>query len=433
MVRKGLYATISAMAVAAILGACGASETAQIEEAGTETIETVTVQKEDNNAKPDADYDIESYLSIQSFSYNLFDEKADAKNPVLSPTSAYLALAMAGMGADGNTKTEFDHVLGEDMVALSGNLMKKLPVESENQILSLANSAWIDDQYIVDEKWLSSIKSIMSAEEYQGDLSSVDAMDNMNSWINEKTNSLIKKMVTKPFPDRTRLVLFNTIYFKGKWCSPFEVNLTYADTFHVSDTEQVETAMMHKSSEYFDYISNDFAEGLIFPYLSDAEEHNLALIALKPREEMDVREMYHELDSDVVSEMISGKQSVLVNTMLPKFEIAFESDLNDDLINMGLIDGFDPDKADFTLMGRSENENNLYISLVKQKAKIIVDEEGTEAAAVTEVAMLDSCAFIAEEPINVYFNEPFMYMIMDMDNEVPLFMGILDNPLQIND
>lgn len=454
MIKKRLYAVIAAVVVTVVLGACGSNEivaniteestmseeesvikgeTAQIEETDTETMETVTDQTDENTAKPETDHDIESYQSLQNFSYNLFAEKADAKNPVLSPTSAYLALAMAGLGADGNTRTEFDHVLGEDMMALSGNLMNTLPVESERQILLLANSAWIDDQYIVEEKWLDSIKSVMSAEAYQDDLSSTNAMNNMNSWIDEKTKSLINKMITQPLPDRTRLVLFNTIYFKGKWCNPFEMNHTYTDTFHISDTEQVEIAMMHKLSEYFDYVSNDFAEGLIFPYLSDTAEHNLALIALKPREDMDVREMYQKLNSDVVSEMISDQQTVLVNTMLPKFEIAFEADLNDNLINMGLIDGFDSDKADFTLMGRNESENNLYISLVKQKAKIIVDEEGTEAAAVTEVAMLESCALIEEEPIDVFFDEPFLYMIMDMDKEIPLFVGILDNPAETNE
>ena len=454
MVKKRLFAVIAAVAVMVVLGACGSngtvaniteestvseeenvikSETAQIEENDTETTEAVIDQADENNTMQENDFDIESYQSLQSFSYNLFAEKTDAKNPVLSPTSAYLALTMAGLGADGNTRTEFDHVLGEDMMALSGNLMNTLPVESDYQILSLANSAWIDDQYIVDEKWISSIKSVLSAEEFQDNLSSTDAMNRMNSWIDEKTKSLIKKMIAKPLPERTRLVLFNTIYFKGKWCNPFEMDLTYTDTFHVSDTEQVETAMMHKSSEYFDYVSNDFAEGLIFPYLSDTAEHNLALIALKPREDMDVRELYQNLNSDVVSEMISDQQTVMVNTMLPKFEIAFEADLNDNLINMGLVDGFDPDKADFTLMGRNESENNLYIGLVKQKAKIIVDEEGTEAAAATEVAMIESCALIEEEPIDVFFDEPFLYMIMDMDREIPLFMGILDNPAETND
>ena len=131
--------------------------------------------------------------------------------------------------------------------------------------------------------------------------------------------------------------------------------------------------------------------------------------------------------------MLKNKMTSLVNIKLPKFEISFEDSLNDSLMNMGLVDGFDPEKADFSLMGKNVSGNNLYISLVKQKAKIIVDEEGTEAAAATEVMMAEACALFPEEPIDVYFDEPFLYIIMDMDREIPLFMGILDNPAAIKE
>ncbi|MDE6056193.1 MAG: serine protease, partial [Lachnospiraceae bacterium] len=95
--------------------------------------------------------------------------------------------------------------------------------------------------------------------------------------------------------------------------------------------------------------------------------------------------------------------------------------------NMGLTECFDYEKSDFSRMGRPNSGNNLYISLVRQKAKIIVDEEGTEAAAVTEILARDGGGMLSE-PKQLYFNEPFLYMIMDMDRELPLFIGILDNP-----
>lgn len=445
MIKSKVYTIVGAISVMCMIGGCGNSsedvsvpvesvaddESSNVEEVGPET-ETVVSLTDESNTALDVDYEIESYQSIQDFSYQLFAEQLEAENPVLSPTSAYLALAMAGFGSEGNTKAQFYQVLGEDMLAMSDHLMNTLPVDSERQILSLANSAWIDDQYIVDEKWIGTIKSVMDAEVYQTNLPTTETMKSMNDWINEKTNGLIEKMLAKPLSDDARLVLFNTIYFKGKWCNPFDANDTYADTFQINDEEQVDINMMHKYSEYLDYVSNDFAEGLILPYQTDSEDHNLAMLVLKPKG-TDVREMYHSLSADKVSELISNKQSVLVNTKLPKFEISFENSLNESLINMGLADGFDADKADFSLMGRNESGNNLYISLVKQKAKIIVDEEGTEAAAVTEVAMLEACALIEEEPIDVFFDEPFLYMIVDMDKEIPLFLGILDNPTVANE
>ena len=95
---------------------------------------------------------------------------------------------------------------------------------------------------------------------------------------------------------------------------------------------------------------------------------------------------------------------------------------------MGLGQAFDKDKADFSGIGTMPEGENLYISLVRQKAVICVDEEGTEAAAVTEVEMRDAGAEKVEEPLNVFFREPFLYMIMDMETNVPLFMGIMDDP-----
>lgn len=454
MNKKRFYITISAISVMCVLGACGnnktydagldknvsESENSEVTDTEGETVKQEDIKQEDTGVETIAnltensntgvtiDYSINSYQSIQDFSYQLFKENMETQNPVLSPVSAYLALAMAGFGADGNTWTEFYQLLGDSIQPISDDLMNTLPVESENQILSLANSAWIDDQYIVDENWIGSIKSLLDAEAYQTNLSSTDAMNSMNNWIKTKTNNMIDEMVTGPLDYDTRLVLFNTIYFKAKWNNPFDANSTYLDQFEINDDEQIEIDMMHKDSEDFEYVYSDFAEGLIFPYYADAEGHNLALVALKPTEGMNVREMYSKLTSDVVSEMLNSKQTMLVNTKLPKFEISFEENLNDSLMNMGLTDCFDAEKADFSLMGRNENGNNLYISLVKQKAKIIVDEEGTEAAAATEVMMFESCALIEEEAIDVYFDEPFLYMIIDMDKEIPLFIGILDNP-----
>ena len=96
---------------------------------------------------------------------------------------------------------------------------------------------------------------------------------------------------------------------------------------------------------------------------------------------------------------------------------------------MGLKTCFDVEKADFSRIGESENGDTLYIDLVRQKAKIIVDEAGTEAAAVTEVMMKYRSAMpVMEEPLEVFFDEPFLYMIMDIENEIPLFIGIMDNP-----
>lgn len=95
-------------------------------------------------------------------------------------------------------------------------------------------------------------------------------------------------------------------------------------------------------------------------------------------------------------------------------------------MNIGLVECFNEKKANFDQLGKTSYNDTLYIDLVRQKAKIIVDEEGTEAAAATEVLMMGGA--IMTNPKELYFNEPFIYIIMDMETEVPLFLGILDNP-----
>ena len=111
-----------------------------------------------------------------------------------------------------------------------------------------------------------------------------------------------------------------------------------------------------------------------------------------------------------------------MNIDLPKFEITFDQILNDSLIELGLESAFDADKADLTGLGKADHDGNIYISLVRQKADIRLDEEGTEAAAATEIAMVEATS------LNMVFDHPFLYMIMDMDTQIPLFIGIIDNP-----
>ena len=256
-------------------------------------------------------------------------------------------------------------------------------------------------------------------------------MTHINRWIDTNTNGLIDKMLEKPLDSETRLALFNTVYFKGKWQYPFKFTDTYKETFYINKaqntTEQID--MMNMYLKEIAYISNDFTEGVILPYQNNNNE-NLAFIALKPTDESSIRDVYHKLTKTVINDLIGNKQTRRVNLKLPKFEITFDIELNESLKNMGLQDCFDEVKANFNQMGQTKTGYNLYISLVRQKAKIIVDEEGTEAAAATEIAMAEGCCLIVDEPYDIYFNEPFLYMIMDMDQNIPLFLGILDTPVQ---
>ncbi len=444
MRRKSILIASTVMTSVCLLGACGKIKSES--EVWQEEL-SVSDKREENQMETAVadltgqtaqgvtiDYNIDSYESVQKFGYNLLAQSIQDENPVLSPVSAYLALSMAGCGADGTTKEEFYNVLGNDMMALSDDMMNILPAKGDLLNLSIADSAWIDDAFIVDDTWLGTVRSLMDAEAFQTDLSTENTMNEINHWIENKTNGLIDKMLSEPLDEQARLALFNTVYFKGKWEIPFEANDTCKEDFYLykgqGATEQVD--MMNLYETNLDYIANDFAEGVILPYQKNDDSccENMAFVALKPIGNENIREVYDKLTNEVIVDFLVNKQTELVNLKLPKFEITFDKELNECLSNMGLAECFDVEKANFDRMGKTQSGDNLYISLVHQKAKIIVDEEGTEAAAVTEVIMACGAAIVEPQyPKEVYFNEPFVYMIMDLDKELPLFIGILDNPV----
>lgn len=451
MIRKKLLIALTMSASACLLGACGSmvnkplstvqqgvnqeeTEKSEAEQGFTDREEDKMDSKAANLTEQTAvavtiDYNIDSYESVQNFCYQLLNSNINDKNPVLSPVSAYLALSMAGCGADGTTKDEFYDVLGNGMTALADDMMNTFPSKGDTLKISVENSAWIDDEFTVNDEWLGMIRSLMDAEAFQTDLAAPETMNQINRWIENKTNGMIDKLLSEPLDARTRLALLNTVYFKGKWQIPFEANDTYKEEFYLNkpqnESEQVD--MMHLYTTDLDYISNDFAEGCILPYRTDGDQ-NMAFVALKPTDNNDIRDVYSKLTGEVMKDLLVNKKTELVNLKLPKFEITFDKVLNDSLKSMGLNECFDMEKADFDQMGKTQSGDNLYISLVRQKAKIIVDEEGTEAAAVTAILMECGAAFDPVEPKALYFNEPFIYMIMDIEKEIPLFIGILDNP-----
>lgn len=375
------------------------------------------------------DYEKTSLNDLHSFSYKLFENNMDEHNPVMSPVSAYLALAMAAEGAEGDTKVSFNNLFGNEITAVADDLMNKLPDKSKEFELSLANSAWIDDQYDVNSDWLIKLKSCYDAQAFQTDLQDEAIVDNVNSWVEKKTNKLIKRMIDDPFMEEDVLVLFNTIYFDAKWQNKFSRSLM--DEFKLSADEYCDAELMTNFGYHYEYMENEVARGIIMPYRNENGK-KYAMVSLLPKNDMSVREMYSKLISEnEMARLIDNRELKMVNLKYPKFEIEFEKVLNESLMNMGLDIAFDSQKADFTAMGQPKNGRNTFISLVLQKAKIQVDKDGTKAAAVTEVVVTtESCALQEEEPIEVFFDEPFLYMIMDIDEQIPLFIGVLDNPNQ---
>lgn len=351
----------------------------------------------------------------------------EAENPVLSPLSAYLCLAMLMPGAKENTKAEFEKILGADwdyVSALAADIAAQLEKTGGSTKLDLANSIWTDDdKAVIEEEWLKTVKAYFGPDIYSADLPSDGALKAINKWVNDKTNGMIPKLHDENYDKDTIMVLLNALYMKADWAHKFEGNYTNDREFTKSDGSTVTVPFMNMFEAYESYIKTDGAEGIMLPY----DDGRLAFIALKP-DSGDARGYAASLTGAKLKELIAAaKADTFVTVNMPKFSTGYSVYLTDALKAMGMTDAFDPFLADLSGAGRGV-DGPLYISYVFQKVKVDVNEEGTEAAAVTEIATAEGCALPADEPIVLTFDKPFVYAIVDIETGVPLFMGVMENP-----
>lgn len=351
----------------------------------------------------------------------------EAENPVLSPLSAYLCLAMLMPGANENTKAEFEKILGADwdyVSALAADIAAQLEKTGGSTKLDLANSIWTDDdKAVIEEEWLKTVKAYFGPDIYSADLPSDGALKAINKWVNDKTNGMIPKLHDENYDKDTIMVLLNALYMKADWAHKFEGNYTNDREFTKADGSTVTVPFMNMFEAYESYIKTEDAEGIMLPY----DDGRLAFIALKPGSG-DARGYASSLTGAKLKELIAAaKADTFVTVNMPKFSTGYSVYLTDALKAMGMTDAFDPFLADLSGAGRGV-DGPLYISYVFQRVKVDVDEEGTEAAAVTEIATAERCALPADEPIVLTFDKPFVYAIVDTETGVPLFAGVMENP-----
>lgn len=351
----------------------------------------------------------------------------DAENPVLSPLSAYLCLAMLMPGANENTKAEFEKILGADwdyVSALAADIAAQLEKTGGSTKLDLANSIWTDDdKAVIEEEWLKTVKAYFGPDIYSADLPSDGALKAINKWVNDKTNGMIPKLHDENYDKDTIMVLLNALYMKAEWAHKFEGQDTYDREFTKADGSAVTVPFMNMFEAYESYIKTDDAEGIMLPY----DDGRLAFIALKP-DDGDARKYAAGFTGAKLKEALAAaKADTFVTVNMPKFDTEYSVYLTDALKAMGMTDAFDPFLADLTGAGRGV-DGPLYISYVFQRVKVDVNEEGTEAAAVTEIATAEGCALPADEPIVLTFDKPFVYAIVDTETGVPLFAGVMENP-----
>jgi serpin B len=349
-------------------------------------------------------------------------------NLFYSPASLSTALAMTYAGARGQTAEQMAQVLHfrlprEKLDAAFGHLHRSWEVKGNERgiRLSVANRLWGQQDFGYLPGFLAVTREHYGAELAQEDFvrQTEQARQRINAWVEEQTQGKIRDLIPPGILDSsTRLVLTNAIYFKGEWTERFRKETTHAAPFHISARQQTEVPLMHRNDD-FRYWAGDGLKALELPY----GKGDLAMLVLLPDEIEGLSALEEKPTSDNLSRWQSGlrKQEVLV--YLPRFKLTSQFQLAEVLKAMGITRAFTPGEADLSGMS---SEEQLFLSAVIHKAFVDVNEEGTEAAAATGIAVKATAA-IAEPP-QFRADHPFVFLIWDNRTGSILFLGRLVNP-----
>ncbi len=361
-------------------------------------------------------------IAQTGFYLELFQKTAAQEqktNLLISPYSVMQALAMTANGADGQTRTEMEQTFGG--IALD-DLNQYLYTQRTNQPdladckLLTANSIWYRDaeNFYVSPEFLKTNADYYAADVFKAPFDISTARD-INTWVNHHTDGMIPQLVKEaPMSDAALMFLINAVTFDAKWASPYLTNFDVHEKAFTAWDGTVQTADMMYSTEW-QYLEEEHAAGFMKPYWGG----RYAFAALLPEEGLSLDDYISGMTAETLHKTLSEPVSIKTHTGLPKFSYDYDIQLNSALGQMGMPSAFDGELADFSRMSSLDS----YIGNVLHKTHIEVTEEGTRAAAVTMVEMECGDTLEPEETRTVELNRPFVYMIVDLDTSLPIFMG----------
>ncbi len=391
-----------------------------------------------NENKSGMEEDLEAHTPIEidtiansnnKLGFHLLDrlELDESDNLLVSPTSALMALLLAYNGASGDTKEEIADALSivdmsnEQINEANKDLINRLEKESDVMQISVANSIWINDRFHFAKEFLQKADEYFHAEHEEIDVNNAASVDRINNWVKKATNEKIEEIIQPPLDANTVAILINALYFNGKWTYEFDKENTEPEIFN--STEKKHEVPFMVMEEELDYLETDTFQAVKLPY----GEGELNMQIFLPKENVSMQEMLKEMKMENWEEWQSEFKETNGVIKLPKFEIDYETKLNDSLIQLGIEKAFDSNEADFTAL--IQEEEPLWIHEIKQKTYINVDEEGTEAAAVTSVEIRTTSAII-DDDFYMDVNRPFLFTIKDEESDVILFIGMINQPKQ---
>jgi serpin B len=415
------------IAICCMLMMVGCTQSSEVESTISFNDESMVLEKSDiqdlgNKLAPPI-----TELGIEMMNRILKDHSAS--NVLVSPLSLSIALEMLQNGAEEETKEEILKVIGrmnenmdasnkvvEGMYDENKALLTYLNNKSNDELkVAVANSMWMRDDMTFQKSFVDALSGSYDAQAFNVNFMKESTLSDMNQWVEDKTNGMLKDTL-KSLDPNTLLVLMNTVYFKGAWENEFWENSTQEKDFYVTSDNIKKVDMMYQK-ESFHYIEDKHTQIVHLPY-----KGNMEMILVLPS--IDIESWLNDLTAEDMIAIINreGTSREDVQLSLPKFEFEVNNNLNDLLQDMGMIKAFDAENAEFSKV--IEEDGQVWVSKIFQNAKIILDEKGTEAAAVTVVEVAEESAMPESEPIAMTCDRPFFFVIKDNTTGIPLFMGV---------
>jgi serpin B len=372
------------------------------------------------DTKAKAVVEADNTFGIKLFKNLVANTDDDQKSIIVSPLSISVALGMTYNGADDETKTAMENTLelqGMSVEEINGSyktLIDELTSVDPDVAMEIPNSIWYENSFAVQDEFINTNHDYFYAEVNPLDFSNPASVDIINNWVADKTNDKITSILEEIDP-MAIMFLINAVYFKGTWKYEFEEQNTTTGIFYLSNGTTTEVDMM-KQRETFNYYSNELFEAVDLQYGGG----NFSMVVLLPKDGFGPDDIVNELNEDNWSTWMENFSEMDIQLSMPKFKLEYEKELNQALIDLGMGVAFDPVNADFSKINPNAQ---LYIDFVKHKTFIDVNEEGTEAAAVTIVGIIYTSVGDEETPYYFNVNKPFVFAIKERDTRSIIFMG----------
>ncbi len=354
------------------------------------------------------------------FAWKFFKEvsKGEQEDVFVSPLSVTYALGMLSNGAVGDTQKEILEGLEfrsgkvDDINSLCHQLMMEAPKLDKSTKVSMANAVVANKNKPLQPDFKNVVEKQYQALVTNQDFSSPATLSFINQWASDHTQGMVPKILERINPDGVSYLL-NALYFKGIWYRQFDKKRTQQESFTQADGKKLTVKMMHQKERFF-AAENDNYQTVVLPYGNGSYE----MIVVLPREGKKLSDVLVAMNGKQWKDNLKGTRFAEVDLKLPRFTSAYTRELNDVLKLLGMNAMFDPSKANLTKMSAVSS----FVSMVLQKAKIEVDEEGSKAAAVTVVGTAPT-ATAPSKPILFHANRPFMYAIVEHSTGTIFFMG----------